>query len=504
MAQAKKIYQYDAEKVRVRLKTSFQRRGREACLADLVADTALPRVQVEEQLPALADEFDARMRVTESGEMLYSFPRGMHSRYRGFGPALKRFMRGAGKVLQTILTYAFKAWIALMLVGYFVFFIALLVLFLVAGIAAQSGSKGRRSSGGINLIGSILNLFVRIWFYSEFVKGSQGSRVPVRDKKKPLHKAVYSFIFGDGDPNANWEELERKAVLAFIRKNSGIISLEEYMILSGKDPEEAATAINAYCVEFDGSPEASEDGSLYFSFPGIMRGVDVVAVSSNVMAAAPAKKLEAFSANPKSANVWFGIMNGVNILFGGFFLAGAGLWGERALILLQRGSRALQSDIPQFFYAFVLDLFSIFLANPVAAVSIGLGAVPLSFAFFFYLVPALRAATLKRRNENIKLENLRRAVYARAWSNPEMVEAETSFSSDPSLLPARASAPAKLLDELAAHYPAKIDASPTGSYRYAFPDLKRTRESLAKLRAAVNTGDYELGKTVYDTDEKPI
>jgi hypothetical protein len=189
----KKIYDYNADKVKTALVDSFKRRSRSATVADLVADTALPRVQVEEQLPAVADEFGARLKVTESGEILYSFPSGLKSRYKGFGPGLKRFLKAFGRGAKKAATLLFKIWIAVMLVGYFVFFILLLVLFLVFGIAAQASDKERsRGDGGIGLIGSILNAFIRIWFYSEFFKSTdpyyQNARYAQRQerKKRPL------------------------------------------------------------------------------------------------------------------------------------------------------------------------------------------------------------------------------------------------------------------------------------------------------------------------------
>jgi hypothetical protein len=508
MAQPKKVYEYSPDKVRSALKTSFKKRGREATLADLVADTALPRVQVEEQLPALADEYDARLRVTESGEVLYSFPRGMRSRYTGFVPGAKRFLKGALKAGAAVLSFLFKAWIVLMLVGYFVFFIALLVLFLVGGIAAQSGSKGssRRGGGGLNLVGSMLNLFVRIWFYSEFLKGPEdrySRRVDRERGRKPLHKAVFSFIFGDGDPNADWDTVERKAVLSYLRNNSGVISLEEYMILSGKSPEEASGAINAYCVEFDGSPEASPEGTVYYRFAGIMKGLDAAQSPTSSTGSAPAKRLEPFSANPKSANAWFCAMNAVNIAFGSFFLAGGAIWGESALRVLRTNPRLLRQDILMMFYAFVLDIFSAVSANPVLLVSVALGAVPLAFAFFFYAVPAIRAARLKRKNDAVRVENLRRVVYGRAWANPDGVEAAAS-AIDSAAAPSAPKAQAKLLDELAAYSPAQIESSGRAGFRYAFPDLKRTRQSMRTLRDKTDRGEFALGKTVFDTESKEI
>lgn len=493
---SKKIYDYDSGRVRAKLKEGFRRRAREATLADLVAETALPRIQVEEQLPAVADEYDARLRVTESGEVLYSFPRGMHSRYRGIGPSLKRFLAKAGKAARTVLAYLFKAWIVLMLVGYFVFFLALLVLFVVGGIAAQSSGRGssrRSSSGGAGLVGSLLNLFVRIWFYSEFLKGPE-RRSPrsVSEPRRPLHKAVFSFVFGDGDPNSSWPEVERKAVLAYLRGHSGLISLEEFMILTGRPPEDAARAINAYCLEFEGSPEASPEGIVYYRFDSIMRSADAARPSDP---SAPAKRPIAFSSNPRSANAWFAAMNGVNFAFGGFFLAGAALWGEGALRALEAGSRLLRSDIPRYFYAFVLALFSGAFADPVGAVSIILGIVPIAFASLFYVVPALRALSLKRRNALIRKENLRRVVYGRAWADPEagISPAEAGASASPGDAE-------KLLDELASYSAARIDAGPGGALRYAFPELKRARESMASLRRGIDKSSFALGKEVFDTE----
>jgi hypothetical protein len=496
----KKVYDYDERRVRSVLVDGFRKRGREATVADLVAQTALPKVQVEEQLPAVADEFSARLRVTESGEVLYSFPRGMRSRYRGAGPALRKFLSAAGKVLAATLTFAFKAWIALTLVGYFVFFLALLVVFLVGGVAAQSGgnrSSSRRDSGG-NIIGAILNLFIRIWFYSEFFKATDSRRYRAdrgeRGDRRPLHKAVFSFVFGDGDPNAQWPQIERKAVLAYLRSHAGLISLEEFMILTGRDYEDASIAINAYCVEFEGSPEASPEGVVYYQFESIMRSVDSVQSAAD---SAPAKRAEAFSSNPAKANACFAAMNGVNFIFGGFFLTAAATWGESALRALEAGSRALRGDFLQSFYAFVLAVFSIAFPNPVQAVSVFLGWVPLSFALLFYLVPALRFRLLKRRNRAIERENQRRVVYGQAWASPDALSPGSASAS-----PDGAKDRARLLDELATHTESAIEADPSGGLRYSFPEFKRAKQAMDALRRGAKPGGSSVGKAIFDTDAR--
>jgi hypothetical protein len=501
----KKTYDYRAEKVRTVLVDAFKRRKREATIADLMADTALPRVQVEEQLPAVADEYGARLKVTESGEILYSFPGRMRSHYRGLGPSLKRFLSVAGIFTRKALSFLFKAWIVLMLVGYFVLFLALLVLFLVGGTALQAGNRNSRSrGGGFNLVGGLLNAFIRIWFYSELFKspGERARRMEARGgQRRLLHKAVFSFVFGDGDPNADWPRIERKALLAYLRANGGVVSREEFIILSGRVPEDAERALNAYCLEFEGSPEVTEDGVIYYSFPSVLRGVDV---ADPLAAARPkAKALEPFSANPKKANAWFAVINGVNILFGGFFLGATAAWGStvgRIIEILVNNRAAIATlGVLKAFYGFVVALAAGIAADPVALVAIALGAVPVAFGILFYLIPLLRNAGRKLRNEKVKRENLRRIVYGRAWEAPSSVRAPEPESLPEPARPADPAAGEKLLDEFAAYSGADIEAKGSGN-AYSFPELERARKAMASLRASLGAKPFKLGATIFDTE----
>jgi hypothetical protein len=54
--------------------------------------------------------------------------------------------------------------------------------------------------------------------------------------------------------------------------------------------------LNAYCLEFEGSPEASEEGVLYWSFPGVLKSADGSAVASTAL---PDKKDIPFSRTPR-------------------------------------------------------------------------------------------------------------------------------------------------------------------------------------------------------------
>ncbi|NLJ44982.1 MAG: hypothetical protein GX430_00245 [Treponema sp.] len=499
MAKATKVYDYKAEEVRDRLASEFRRNRGEATVADLVVRTGLPKYQVETEVRAVADEYGARLRVTESGEILYSFPRGLHSRYRGLGPALKRLWKALRRGIAAAAAFLFKIWIVVMLVGYFVLFLALTLAALAASIAAQTAgsrdSRGRSRGGGGGLMftGRILELFVRIWFYGELFKSPE-QRYYERERRmaraadrRPLHKAVFSFVFGDGDPNEPWAETEKKAVTAFIQANRGLISLEEFMVLTGLRPAEAEDAINRYLYEFEGSPEVTPNGTIYYFFPSLLRRKDER--DRTFGGSAPLKRLIPFSSNPRKANVWFAALNGVNLAFGSYFMVNA---LSRGIPYIPPGAQRIPAD----FYLIVTMFVRSAVENPLPVLFWGLGFVPAAFAVLFYLVPFLRSLRLARANEEIKRQNLRKLVYARVWDKPETVDPASVRPPDEACRPSDGRAAEKAVEELAAW----AEGSPGAGGTWSFPELARRKAEIEAARGAVKPEDYALGGAVFDSE----
>jgi len=499
-----KVMDYKPELVRDKLVEVFKKRKGEATAADLVALTGLPKPQIDLELKAVSDEYGARLKVTESGELLYSFPEGMRSRYRGFGPSLKRFWKGFRKGAALVGTWLFKAWIMLMLVGYFALFVGLAVLAFVASFALQASGKGgdredRRGGsglGGLWLTSRVFETIIRIWFYSELFKDprdrayERGVREEKRRNKRPLHKAVFSFVFGDGDPNSAYDEVEKKAIVAFIQANKGIMTMPEFLALTGLPPLEAEERINRYLVEFEGSPEVSQEGGIYYFFPSLLRRADKRDRSFG--GASPLKRLGAFSANPKKLNKWFVAINAANILFGSYFLWGALTIGMPVLV---NGTFRIPSGFG-FFYTFTTAIFSNFLvANSLPLVTWGLGVVPLAFSAFFYAIPALRSRRLARENEALRVDNLRKIAYRAVLDAPEALRPEAIPATLDEAKPRDAKAAEKILVTLAAH----SGGVPTEGGAYSYPEIARTQAEAAKARAAVRESDYELGASVFDS-----
>jgi len=485
---------------------AFKKRKDGATVADIVASSTIPLEKVRELVPAVSDEYGARLRVTESGEILYSFPDGFKSRYHGFGPTMKRTLALLKKGTAIMAKAVFKVWIVVMLVGYFALFMGIALVALLASVAVSaSGSSDSRSSsrrggglGGLYLASRIFDLVIRIWFYSELTKSIDNSRYGDRGfgrggkttKKRPLHHAVFSFVFGDGDPNADWSIREKKAVIAYIQANHGVISLPEFMVLTGLAPREAELAIMPYLTGYGGMPEATEDGTVVYRFDDLLLRSDSKDRSSGL--SAPSKRLKAFSSNTKKMNTWFAVLNGANLLFGSYFLGCA----------IGVGPITQQAQITggTYLYAVALVLFSA-LGNPVIFALV-LGIVPILFAVLFYSVPLVRALREKAENERIKNENLRKEAYKRLWDAPEKISSNdirpSTVESTPSDL---AKAKERVIMEFGSYAMPEVLVGEKGDTEYSFPTLAQEKEALARYRGKIDSARYELGSTVFDSHQ---
>jgi hypothetical protein len=458
-----------------------------------VAATALPLASVRELVPRAADEYSARLEVTESGEILYSFPRGFVSRYRGFRAGLKRFLEKFGGGIKIFSAGLFKVWIMVMLVGYFSLFmlIALASLFIAAaGRSSNSGSRRGGSGGGLYLGPRIFDLIFRLWFYSELTKSTDPRRYGAKKAGKPLHRAIFSFVFGDGDPNKDWELREKKALIAYLQTRRGVISLPEFMALTGLNPEEAERELMARCSEFGGSPEASEDGTIVYRFDELLLRSDEKPPS---YPEAPIRRLKTFSSNKKTMNLWFGLINTVNLAFGGYFFFHA----------LNTGALLTETQVQSspYFYAFTHQLFELLVQNPLPFIGVGLGLVPLIFSLLFWLIPGLRYVFEKKENEKIKLENLKKAGFARIWSKPLGVLEKDIDSSAAECRPQNmAAARDRIFKDMGAWSIPEVELDEKGNTVYFFRELQREKEALEKYRASVRPEASALGKTVFDSD----
>lgn len=500
-----RILDYRQDEVREKLLHAFRRGQKEYAAADLARMTGLPLAQINAEMPALADEYRGRLKVTDKGELIYSFPEGLKSRYKGLVPALARlsraFARGAVRAGKAL----FKVWILAMLAGYFVLFIALALVAFFGSIAIQQGGgrdrDSRRGGGGLGGLWLTTRLFdslVRLWFYSELFKDPETRyrQQLQRQERKPLHKAVFSHVFGDGDPNADWDSVLKKAFVAYVQTHKGVITMPEFMALSGLRPEDAEARITRFLVEFEGRPEVTESGVLYFFFPSLLAAANQV--SSAAASTFPMKKLKSFSSNSRKMDNTFRWVNIVNLLFGSYYGWHALTIGTSVLVRTPDGI-GLRGGFA-FLYSSTVYLFAqLGVAQPAAVVGWLLGAAPLAFSLLFFSIPLIRALKLKSENEQLKRENLRRLVYASVLGSPGRF--------DPAMLQTRmkeaAAASPKAIEEELKHLAAWASGEPEADGTWSFKDIRSALEEAERIRAAIDERTFAPGQTVFDT-EKPL
>ncbi|GAB6277390.1 MAG: hypothetical protein SAMD01599839_19300 [Rectinema sp.] len=498
-----KILDYNKNEVRERLLRALNGATKDWTDADLARATGLPLAQINAEMPAISDEYRGRLKVSEKGDLLYSFPQGLKSRYRGFEPFMRKLWgtvsRGAvatGKVL-------FKVWILVTLFGYFFLFIALALVALFGSVALQGGGsrdRGDRRGGGIGGLWLTTNLFdsmVRLWFYSELFKSSNARYRDsyARRERHPLNKAVFSHVFGDRDPNADWNTVLKKAFIAFIQTHKGVITLPEFMAISGLKPEEAQDRITRFLVEFEGSPEVSENGALYFFFPSLL--VKASDVSVPAASAFPLKKLKRFSSNDGKMDRTFRWVNIVNLLFGSYYLLNAINVGTNVIIRTAEGV-ALKGGLT-YLYSYTVYLASqLGATQPAVLLGWVLGVAPLAFSVLFFGIPLVRSWRLKRENEMLKRENMRKVLYSAVIANPRGFDHRTVSLPSEEVRPSTPEAVQEEVRHLAAWSSGEISAEGI----WAFKDLEFTQREVEQVRASIRETDYAPQKTVFDTDEK--
>ena len=506
MPQQKKVYDYKPGVVERQIITALRKRDRESTVADIISTSGLPKYQVQDMMNQIVRDYAGQLRVTQSGEILYYFPDGLRNQRRGFIPSVKRFLFKSAGIAAKVLTILFKIWIMVMLIGYFLLFIALLLLAMVASIAGSANSRdsdrGGRDRGGLGGFGSfyltakVIQLFATLWLYSgspaRYDTDPYGRRRQ-RPKGRPLHQSVFAFVFGEDSPLKEWSEREKREFIKFIQSHKGIATIEEIMHLTGRDRNRAQELLNEFLVEFEGEPEVTETGVLIYRFPELMRTSDKSTAGPELQR--EFKPLIPFSRNKAGTNRWIGFFNGFNLVFGGYFLYYS--YGVHTL--------SAQSALDRF-YAFVVSLFTQISAQPVALIGFALGVVPLAFSAFFYLIPVLRRLRDRKINEGIKRDNLRKRTIANVLAGPDSVDPEEIVPQLPEEKPAnwpdfvgaaiQDVAGARSID---VEEKRSAQGGKPAAYLYHIPDLKRELSELQSYRSTVKLEQYDLGKTVFDS-----
>jgi hypothetical protein len=466
------------------LLTTLRRLEGRGTVGDVAAEAGLPSEDVRSGLKSLLESHRGHLAVSDSGELLYEFDPGLIE--RGTEPWLYRARRAVGKFFRG----AFKAWIVVMLVAYFVVFVVLLIAAVFASQRGRDsrgggwgGGRGRHGHGGFH--------FPSFWFWywiwgprwrvGRPYYGHRWERTLDREDKVPFYKKVFAFVFGPDRPEPTRSQLDR-GTLRLIRSRAGVLTTAELVEHTGAPFPEAEQEMARLLGAYGGEALVSPDGELVYAFPEIM---------------ATAQEGRE-SRRPRSPNpAWLRLEPALE-LTGNTAGANAAVAGMNAFTL------AAAATSPWFIFP-RLGLGG-------TAALVGLVWVPVVFSAVFFAIPLLRTLGVKLENRRRHVRNVRRVLLGLVYRRS--LEGAGASGLAVGIGEAHSHVAAKLVDRpvsraevqaamrrLAVELDADVAVDDAGEERYAFPAIRRAFVAAETVRTKLELEKRTIGEIVYATSD---
>lgn len=239
--------------------------GRKVSVADVATKTGLPLVVATSQLNEVAAETRGHLQVSTAGDIAYQFDFGFQNAYLAKG--IQRFLQKFADALFRAAFFLVRISFGIMLI------LSLLILVTVFFFVIQSMSRGRdRDDGGgfgFNFNFSFFDYLILrdlLWWNYSY-SGYQGGGGKPRPRGNFLLNC-FSFLFGDGNPNARLEDDRWQLIAKMIRQNDGVVTSDLLAPYTDADPNNE-DAVLPVLVRFDGRPEVTDSGNIVYLFPSL-------------------------------------------------------------------------------------------------------------------------------------------------------------------------------------------------------------------------------------------
>jgi hypothetical protein len=227
----------------------------------------------QQELLALATDVGGHLQVAQSGEIVYLFPQNL--RRILLNKFLRLRLQEWGKLLWQVLFYLIRISFGVLLIASMALItIVILVIILVHEVSSDDDNFMPTSGIGTDWL----------WVFSpNYNERSQERRVENsqtngqhqeqdgQNSELNFFESVFSFLFGDGNPNADLEERRQKAIAAVIRNHGGVVVAEQiapYLDDVGFGyAQEYEDYMLPVLTRFNGQPTVSPEGNIVYVFP---------------------------------------------------------------------------------------------------------------------------------------------------------------------------------------------------------------------------------------------
>lgn len=256
--------------VRKRAMDAIDSYGGRVTIGDVSSKAGLKLDEAQKALQALAADTDGFLEVSDEGDVLYVFPKDYRSRL--VGKSLRMKIEPWAEKAKSGAEYLIRVSFGTTLIASIVLVFTAIIVIASSGSDDDSRKRrgGRSYSSGpnINFFVDPTNLF---WYWDR----DYYRRTRRRNDSEGMNfiESVFSFVFGDGDPNQGIEEERWKLIGQYIVSNGGVITAEElapYLDVTTEE-ENDDSYILPVLIRFDGQPEVDEEGNILYRFPSLQR-----------------------------------------------------------------------------------------------------------------------------------------------------------------------------------------------------------------------------------------
>ncbi|XP_060212404.1 uncharacterized protein At5g03900, chloroplastic-like isoform X2 [Lycium barbarum] len=241
--------------------------GRRVTVGDVASKAGIQLSEAQKVLQVLATDTNGFLEVSDEGDVLYVFPENYRSNLaaKSFRIKLEPLLEKAKMAAK----YLVRVSVGTSLIASIVIVITTIIVIALGGDDIPFPYIGDISFPyiGEDNRGKRVTSYDSgfSWYWDP--NYHRGGRIREDGARMDFFESIFSFVFGDGDPNQGIEEERWKLIGQYILSNGGVVIAEELApFLDGDE-----SYILPVLLQFDGQPEVNAEGNILYRFPSLQR-----------------------------------------------------------------------------------------------------------------------------------------------------------------------------------------------------------------------------------------
>jgi hypothetical protein len=247
-------------------------------VGDVAVKSGLELQVAQQGLMTLASEAGGHLQVTETGEVAYLFSQNFRSVLQA--KFLKLRLLAWWQQIWKGLFYLIRISFGILLVVSICIIAIAIFAIILSSTLSNKDSENSDSGNDVSFGGFPIGWIFTDWYYfflpNPYSSSQSTPTSPSKKESMNFLEAVFSFLFGDGNPNHNLEGQRWQEIGKVLRQNDGAIVAEQVIPFLEQPSEEQSVddAMLPVLLRFNGQPEVSPEGGIVYHFPDLQTSVE--------------------------------------------------------------------------------------------------------------------------------------------------------------------------------------------------------------------------------------